>query len=73
MIELDIKESVYSLCTKYPALIDILKELGFSDISNPQMLKTVGRFMTIDKGAKLKGIPMDKIKEAFYKNGFNIK
>jgi hypothetical protein len=69
---IDFSKSVYELCQADPAVIDIMKELGFDSIANPAMLKTAGRFMTIPKGAQMKGIPMEKIKETFEKNGYSI-
>jgi hypothetical protein len=36
------------------------------------MLKTAGRFMTVPKGARMKGIPLEKIKEAFERKGFEV-
>ena len=36
------------------------------------MLLSVGRMMTIPKGAKMKGIPMEKIVAAFHEKGFEI-
>ena len=36
------------------------------------MLNTAGRFMTITKGAAIKGIPMDKINEAFSNRGYVV-
>jgi hypothetical protein len=72
MIDINIKDSVYTLCTVYPELVEVLKAMGFTDISNPKMLNTVGRFMTLDKGAKLKNISIDHIKETLLENGFHL-
>jgi selenophosphate synthetase-related protein len=52
---------------------NILKELGFKDITNPGMLNTAGRFMTIPKGAAMKKIPIETIKESFINHGYEIK
>jgi hypothetical protein len=49
-----------------------MKKLGFESITEPGMLNTAGRFMTISKGAAMKKIPMDLIIEEFSKNGFKI-
>jgi hypothetical protein len=49
-----------------------MKGLGFESIANPAMLKTAGRFMNIPKGAQMKGIPMEKVKETFRQNGYSI-
>ena len=56
---IDLNETVYSLCTKHPELIDLLRELGFADITKPGMLQSAGRFMTPVKGAALKHIALD--------------
>lgn len=61
MIRIDLNETVYTLCTKHPDLIDILSGLGFTDITKSGMLQTAGRFMTPVKGAALKHIPLEQI------------
>lgn len=70
--EIDLNRSVYELCTEYPEVADIMREIGFKDIANPGMLNTVGRFMTIPKGAGVKGIDMGEIKKAFEAKGFKV-
>lgn len=69
----DFTKSVYDLCREDPEIIEIMKTLGFESISNPAMLNTAGRFMTIVKGAEMKKIDLDKIKEEFIKRGYSIK
>lgn len=70
---IDFSKTVFEICKENPEVIEIMKELGFSDITNPGLLNTAGRFMTIPKGAAMKGIGLDKIKEAFSIKGFQIK
>lgn len=70
---IDLNKSVYEICKEYPEVIEIMKEIGFSDIAHPGMLNTAGRFMTIPKGAEMKKINMDTIKEAFESRGFAVK
>lgn len=72
MKQIDINKSVYEICTEYPDIIEIMKDLGFESIANPGMLNTAGRFMTIAKGAAMKKIPMDRIKEKFEEAGYEI-
>lgn len=55
---------------QYPEIKEIMKDLGFKDITNPVMLNTVGKVMTIKKGAQMKGIDIDKIKETFKLHNF---
>ena len=69
-IQIDLNESVFSLCTKHPELVTILSELGFTDITKPGMLQSAGRFMTPVKGAALKHIALDKIIEALTARGY---
>lgn len=70
--KLDLSKSVYDLVTEYPEVIDIMKELGFSEITNKVMLNSVGKIMTIPKGAKMKGVSMIDIVGAFMKAGFTL-
>ncbi|MCR4878239.1 MAG: DUF1858 domain-containing protein, partial [Bacteroidales bacterium] len=72
MKTLDLSKSVYELTQEYPEVVDIMAALGFTDITKKAMLLSVGRMMTIPKGAKMKGIPMEKIVAAFHKRGFEV-
>jgi hypothetical protein len=69
---IDFNKSVYQLYSEYPEILDVLFELGFTDIVKPGMLNTAGRFMTIPKGASMKKISMDSIKKSMIEKGFTI-
>ena len=71
--QIDLTQSVHTLCTKYPELIAILEEMGFRDITKPGMLATAGRFMTIPKGAALKKLDLASIKQKLSEYGFSVK
>ena len=71
--QLDLNQSVYSLCTQHPDLVNVLSDLGFSDITGPGMLQTAGRFMTLTKGAAMKGINMETIRARFIELGYDLK
>lgn len=71
--EISVKTSIYELVTAHPQIKDILFDLGFKDIVKPGMIATVGRFMNLAKGSKMKDISMETIKEAFLKHGFILK
>ena len=70
--KLDLSKSVYDLVQEYPEVIDIMKGLGFTEITNKVMLHSVGKIMTIPKGAKMKGVSMIDIVSAFMKAGFTL-
>ena len=70
--KLDLSKSVYDLVKEYPEVINIMKGLGFSEITNKVMLNSVGKIMTIPKGAKMKGVSMIDIVSAFMKAGLTL-
>lgn len=70
---IDLNKSVHDLCKENPEVIEVLRELGFDQITNPAMLNTAGRFMTIPKGAVMKGIDLGRIKRELENRGFSIK
>lgn len=70
--QLDLNRSVFELAQEYPELIDIMAELGFSEITKKPVLHSVGKIMTIPKGAKMKGIPIEKILDAFHAHDFEV-
>lgn len=72
MKNINIDEPVASLIEKFPNLKNILKDLGFTEITNPLALSTVGKMVSIKKGAKIKNIDLDLIKEKLKEEGFNI-
>lgn len=73
MKELDLRLTVAELVKKYPELKEILAELGFEKVLSPVAIKVLGSVMTLPRGAALKGIPMDKIRQRLEAGGFSIK
>ncbi|AZS13188.1 DUF1858 domain-containing protein [Paenibacillus lutimineralis] len=69
---IDLSKTVYELCSSDPEVIEVMAELGFEQITQPGMLQSAGRFMTIPKGARLKKLDMDVIKRAFLDRGYSI-
>ena len=57
---IQLSKSVYELSQLYPELPQILYNLGFTDITRPGMLVSVGRFMTLVKGAAAKKIDIEE-------------
>lgn len=72
MKSIDLRQPVQKLCAQYPELIDIMRRLGFTEITKPGMLATAGRFMTLPKGAAMRNIGMDTIRQELKNNGFEI-
>ncbi|NLK65454.1 MAG: DUF1858 domain-containing protein [Tissierellia bacterium] len=73
MPAIDFTKTVYELCKDNVEIVKILEEIGFKEITKPNMLSTMGRYMTIPKGAKVKGFNIDEIKNEFIKRGYEIK
>ncbi|MFR2892206.1 DUF438 domain-containing protein [Peptoniphilus grossensis] len=72
MKNISINEPVASLVEKYPDLKNILKNIGFSEITNPLALSSVGKIVSIKKGAGIKNIDLDIIREKLQEVGFNL-
>lgn len=69
---IDLSRSVHALCTEYPELLEVMKDLGFKDIVMPGMLSTAGRIMTIPKGAAMKKIDLNVIIQRLKREGYNV-
>ena len=70
METIDLSKTVYELCTKHEGLAEVLKQLGFTEITRLGMLQTAGRFMTLPKGAAMKKLDLDIIKLGLYEHGY---
>ncbi len=69
---LDLTRSVYDLSRDYPEFIDIMVNLGFKEIAKKPMLMSVGRMMTLPKGAAMHNVPLERIVKAFQEQGFTV-
>ena len=70
---IDLDKSVYELTQEFPEVIELMRGLGFTEITKKGMLTSVGRIMTIPKGAKMKQIDMEDIVRRFVDAGFTVK
>ncbi len=70
--KLDLNKPVYDLVQEYPELVEIMLELGFTEISKKPILHSLGRVMTIPKGAKMKNIPMMEVISSLLAHGFEL-
>ncbi len=69
---IDLSRSVYELVTEYPELADIMADLGFAEVKKPAMLNSVGKLMTLPRGAKMKHIPMGTVVATLMEHGFTL-
>lgn len=67
-----INQTISDIVQKYPEVSLIMQQLGFTDIIKPMMLKTAGKYMTLEKGARLKKKDIEDIKKKFEENGFSF-
>ena len=70
--KLDLNKTVYELTQEYPELIEIMAGLGFTEIVKKPMLHSVGKIMTIPKGAKMKNISMIDVVTTLMGKGFDL-
>ncbi len=69
---IDLNEKIFNLVNQDEAIVSILLELGFKDIMKPGMLKTVGKIMTLKKGAKFRKIDLNDIIKKFEEKGYKV-
>jgi len=70
---IDLEKTVYEICSEYPETKDILDRLGFHDIMKPGILNTVGKLMTIPRGAAMRSLDLSKVVSELQAGGFEIK
>ena len=69
---IDFRKTVYELATEHPEFKEIMASVGFKGITEPEILASAGKIMTVPKGSRMKGIPMEQILKAFREKGFQV-
>lgn len=69
---IDLQKTVYELCKQDGFVIEIMKELGFENITKPGMMQTAGKIMTIPRGARMRGIDITDIIKTFERHGYVV-
>ncbi len=59
--QISLDTTVYELVTAYPEIIPIMTTIGLDGVTNPALLQTAGRFMTLRKGATMKDISLEQL------------
>lgn len=72
MKQINKTDTVFILSQKYPEVIDLLVEFGFNQIKSPQMIATAGKFMTLEKGCKLRGFDYSDLANFLKTKGYEI-
>lgn len=70
--KINLTQSVYQLTQAYPEIIDIMASLGFTEIKKRAVRLSVGKLVTIPRGASMKGISLGAVVKALQENGFEI-
>lgn len=70
--KLNLNQTVFELIANYPELKELLFELGFKDIIKPLMLASVGKIMTLRKGALMRGVSLATIVDKLEENDFIV-
>lgn len=70
---ISLTDSIYNIVKKYEEVIEIMVILGFEGMTNKKTINSVGRIMSLSKGAKFKKIDIKIIKDEFEKHGFIVK
>ncbi len=67
---IDLEMNVAGIAEEYPEVKNIMAELGFTDVVKPLALNTMGRMVTLVRGAGMKNIPLENVIRALQDNGF---
>jgi hypothetical protein len=50
----------------------VLHDIGFEEITKDTMLQTVGRVMTLNKGARVRKIPISDVRNRLHAYGYDL-
>ncbi len=72
MIKIDGNRTAYDLVNEFPELKPILVDLGFKPLNDDKMLNTVGRMMTLNRGAKQIGLTREDLQKGLKDKGYEL-
>lgn len=61
MKKIDLNKSIYEVVKENPEVVEILYDLGFTEIKKKAMLHSIGKLTSLPKGCKIRGIELDKV------------
>lgn len=65
--------TVYELVNTTPEIVPVMVTMGLDGVTNPGLLQTAGRFMTLRKGAAMKHIELNVLIDRLKQAGFEVK
>jgi hypothetical protein len=72
MIRISANQTLHSLIASHPPLKQVLHDIGFEEITTATMLQTVGRVMTLNKGARVRKIPIETLQSRLAGYGYHL-
>ena len=70
---IDLSKSIHDICKEYPEVVQIMSGLGFVEVTKPEKMATIGRVITIPKGAELMRVDLESIVATLRDHGFEVK
>ncbi len=64
--------SIYEIIKTYPELIELFSKIGFNELTNQNIINTLGRVLTIPTYAKEKNINIDMITKTFADHNYDF-
>lgn len=71
-LTVDFNKTVYENFKNDKEALHIMEEIGFISIVKPHVFATAGKIMTINQGARLQKISLEKVREAFESHGYTV-
>ena len=72
MKTVDFNDYLANIIQQYPELLDILYDLGFTQIKAPGMLQTAGKFMSLKMGCDLRKIDINALENYLIALGYTV-
>lgn len=72
MPTINLDTPVRDLVAQLPAIVEVMVAMGLDGVTDPKLLNTVGRFMTLRKGAKMKHIAIADLVQQLQAAGFEV-
>lgn len=70
--QISLDTPVRDLVTAHPEIVPVMVGMGLDGVTQPSLLNTVGRFMTLNKGARMKHIPVADLVKTLQDAGFEV-